>query len=115
MLNKVAHGIQSTPLCLIHPTVKLSFTLNTSIFVDRTMNTASEDERSDNERSDCETGLFIPQLLCNFYWSVMGWIILKVFPIYSKLKLIFFKNSSWDWNPPAAASSSGGASNANRE
>ena len=91
MLNKVAHDIQSTPSCLIHPTVKLSFTLHTFIFVNRTMTTASEDERSDNERSDCEKGLFIPQLLCNFYWSVMGWIIPKVFPIYSKLKLIFFK------------------------
>ena len=90
MLNKVAHGIQSTPSCLIHPTVKLSFKLNTFIFVDRTMTTASEDKRSDNERSDCETGLFIPKLLCNFYWGGMGWIILKVFPIYSKLKLILF-------------------------
>ena len=89
MLTKVAHDIQSTLSCLIYPTVKLSFTLHTFIFVDRTMTTASEDERRDNERSDCETGLFIPQLLCNFYWGVMGWIILKVIPIYSKL--IFLK------------------------
>ena len=88
MLKKVAHGIQSTPSCLIHPTVKLSFTLNTFIFVDRTMTTALKDERSDNDRSDCETGLFIPQLLCNFYLGVIGQIILKVFSIYSKLKLI---------------------------
>ena len=87
MLNKVAHGMQSTPSCLIHPTVKLSFKLNTFIFVDRTMTTVSENERSDNKRSDCETGLFIPQLLCNFYWGGMEWIILKV---YSKLKLILF-------------------------
>ena len=62
MLKKVAHGIPSIPSCLIHPTVKLSFTFNTFIFVDRTMATASEDEKSDNDRSDCETGLFIPQL-----------------------------------------------------
>ena len=89
MLNEVVHGIQSTPSCLIHPIVKLSFKLNTFIFVDRTMTTASVDEKGDNERSDCETGLFIPQLLCNFYWGGMGWIILKVFPIYSKLKFYF--------------------------
>ena len=116
MLKKVAHGIPSTPSCLIHPIVKLSITLNTFIFVDRTMTTASEDERSDNDRSYFETGLFIPQLLCNFYWGVMGWIILKVFPIYSKLKLFFKKIVPGTGNPPASASSSSGeASNAKRE
>ena len=115
MLKRVAHGIPSTPSCLIYPTVKLSFTLNTFIFVDRTMTIASEDERSDNDRSDCETGLFIPQLLCNFYWGVMEWNILQVFPIYSKLKLIFFKIVPGTGNPPASATLSGGASNVNRE
>ena len=113
MLKKVAHGIPSTSSCLIHPTVKLSFTLNTFIFVDRTMTTASEDDRSDNDRSYCETGLFIPQLLCNFYW---GGLYLKFSPFIPNLNYFFLKIVPGTGNPPASASSSsGGASNAKRE
>ena len=55
--------------------------------VDRTM-TTTEDKRSGFDTGECETGMFHPQLLCNFYWGGMGWIILKVFPIYSQLELI---------------------------
>ena len=47
--------------------------------------TTTEDERSDCETGDYEIGMFHPQLLCTFYWDGMGWIILKVFPLYSKL------------------------------
>ena len=45
--------------------------------VDRTM-TTTEDERSDFDTSECETGMFHPQLLCNFYW---GGLYLKFSPI----------------------------------
>ena len=55
--------------------------------VDRTMAT-TEDEGSDFDTSECETGMFHPQLLCNCYWGGMGWIILKVFPHYSIIELI---------------------------
>ena len=41
-----------------------------------------------NNTSEYETGMFHPQLLCNFYWGGMGWIILKVFPHYSIIELI---------------------------
>ena len=47
--------------------------------VDRTM-TTTEDERSDFDTSDFDTGMFDHQVLCNFYWGGMGWIILEVFP-----------------------------------
>ena len=46
--------------------------------VDRTM-TTTEDERSDFDTSDFDTGMFDHQVLCNFYWGGMGWIILEVF------------------------------------
>ena len=50
--------------------------------VDRTM-TTTEDERSDFDTSDVDTGMFDHQVLCNFYWAGMEWIILGSFPIYS--------------------------------
>ena len=65
-------------------------------FIDRTM-TTTEDEGSDFDTSEYETGMFHPQLFCNFYWGGMGWIILKGFPIYSIIELIIiFLYSSWE-------------------
>ena len=77
MFNNLALSIQSTPK-------SKSIKFNTFFLVDRTM-TTTEDERSDCETDDCDPGMFHPQLLCTFYWGGMGWIILEVFPIYSKL------------------------------
>ena len=45
--------------------------------VDRTM-TTTEDKRIDFDTSDFDTGMFDHQVLCNFYWGGMGWIILEV-------------------------------------
>ena len=47
------------------------------------MMTTTEDERSDFETSDLDTGMSDHQVLCKFYWGGMGWIILESFPIYS--------------------------------
>ena len=44
------------------------------------MMTTTEDERSDFETSDLDTGMCDHQALCKFYWGGMGWIILEVFP-----------------------------------
>ena len=64
---------------MLNPPQNKAYQMEYIYLVDRTM-TTKEDERSDFDTGECETGMFHPQLLCNFYWGGMGWTILKSIP-----------------------------------